>query len=202
MGLTPNDPFTHHKERNGNRFITEASLSQINEGSSRNRDDSQIFRRSTPMKSPDQAAFKTILVITMIIAIAMLPFVAKADSHQHHKPPAFTDFDADGDGFVSEEEFTSFRSARMAAMAEAGKPMKGAATAPSFGDLDSDGDGMLNEAELTAGQHAHQKTMREQRDHRGGKGRKMPTFGDLDLDGDGCINAEEFTKHQAERHGK
>jgi hypothetical protein len=27
------------------------------------------------MKSPDQAAFKSILIVTMIIAVAMLPFV-------------------------------------------------------------------------------------------------------------------------------
>jgi Ca2+-binding EF-hand superfamily protein len=150
------------------------------------------------MKSPDQAAFKAILIITVIIAIAMLPFVAKAESQQRHSPPAFSDIDTDGDGFVSEEEFNSFRAARMAAKAEAGKPMKGAATAPAFGDLDSDGDGLLSEDELTAGHKAHRKAMHEQH----GKGMKMPTFGDLDLDGDGCINAEEFAKHQAEHHGK
>jgi len=142
------------------------------------------------MKSPDQSAFKAILIITMVIAIAMLPFVAKAESQHRHNPPAFSEIDANGDGFISEEEFTSFRAARMAAMAEAGKPMKGAATAPSFGDLDTDGDGMLNEAELVAGQKAHKKAM------------QMPTFGDLDLDGDGCINADEFARHQAEHHGK
>ena len=150
------------------------------------------------MKSPDQAAFKAILITTVIIAIAMLPFVAKAESQQRHSPPVFSDFDENGDGFVSEEEFNSFRAARMAAKAEAGKPMKGAATAPSFSDLDSDGDGMLSEAELIAGQKAHRQAMHKQH----GKGMKMPTFGDLDLDGDGCINAEEFAKHQAERHGK
>jgi len=162
------------------------------------------------MKSPDQAAFKTILIITMIVAVAMLPFVAKADSHKMHNPPAFSEFDANGDGVVSEEEFNTFRSARMAAMAEAGRPMKGAATAPAFSELDTDGDGVLSEAELTAGQKAHQQKMREM--HKSGeghgqqgyhgKGMKMPTFGDLDLDGDGCINAEEFAVHQAERHGK
>ena len=141
------------------------------------------------MKSPDQSAFKAILIITMVIAIAMLPFVAKAESQHRHNPPAFSEIDANGDGFISEEEFTSFRAARMAAMAEAGKPMKGAATAPAFGDLDTDGDGMLNEAELVAGQKAHKQAM------------QMPTFGDLDLDGDGCINADEFARHQAERHG-
>ena len=149
------------------------------------------------MKSPDQVAFKTILIITMIIAIVMLPFVAKAESQQRHSPPAFSDFDTNGDGFISEEEFNTFRAARMAAMAEAGKPMKGAATAPAFSDLDTNGDGMLNEAELVAGQKAHKQAMHEQH----GKGMKMPTFGDLDLDGDGCINADEFARHQAERHG-
>jgi Ca2+-binding EF-hand superfamily protein len=156
------------------------------------------------MKSPDQAALKTIVIVTMIIAVAMLPFVAKADSHMKHSPPAFSEFDADGDGAVSEEEFNAFRSARMAAKAEAGKPMKGAKYAPAFSDLDTDGDGMLSEAELVAGQKAQRQKMHEMHEmHKGhGKGMKMPTFGDLDLDGDGCINAEEFAVHQAEMHGK
>ncbi|MBT8048389.1 MAG: hypothetical protein HKN57_02960 [Xanthomonadales bacterium] len=164
------------------------------------------------MKSPDHAAFKAILVISMIIAIALLPAVAKADHHKPHGPPAFSEFDADGDGLVSEQELAEFRAARMAAMAEAGRPMKGAAIAPAFADLDTDGDGMLNEAELTAGQQAHRKAMQEAHGkgmgggkgmhHGHGKGMAMPTFADLDLDGDGCINAEEFAKHQAERHGK
>ena len=159
------------------------------------------------MRSPDQAAFKVILIITVIIAIGMLPFVAKAESQQRHCPPAFSDIDTNGDGFVSEEEFNAFRAAKMAARAEAGKPMKGAATAPAFSDLDSDGDGVLSEDELTAGHKAHRQAMHKQHgggDGKGmhGKGMKMPTFGDLDLDGDGCINAEEFARHQAERHGK
>ena len=62
------------------------------------------------MKSPDQAAFKTILIITMIIAVAMLPFVAKADSHKMHRPPPFSDFDENGDGVVSAEEFADIAS--------------------------------------------------------------------------------------------
>jgi len=160
------------------------------------------------MKSPDQTAFKTILIITMIIAVAMLPFVAKADSHKMHRPPPFSDFDENGDGVVSAEEFADMRAARMAAKAESGKPMKGAASAPAFSDLDTDNDGVLTEAELVTGQKAHRHAMQEK--HKGaggkgmqhGKGMKMPTFGDLDLDGDGCINAEEFAVHQAERHGK
>jgi Ca2+-binding EF-hand superfamily protein len=158
------------------------------------------------MKTPDQAAFKVILITTMIIAIALLPVVAKAGSEKPHGPPAFTEIDVDADGFVSEEEFTEFRAARMAAMAEAGRPMKGAATAPAFDEIDIDGDGMLTEAELTAAQQAHHKAMKEQHgEGKGmhhGKGMKMPTFQDLDLNGDGCIDADEFAKHQAEMHGK
>jgi Ca2+-binding EF-hand superfamily protein len=158
------------------------------------------------MKTPDQAAFKAILIITMIIAIVLLPVVARADSDKPHGPPAFVEIDVDGDGFVSVQEFTDFRAARMAAMAEAGKPMKGAATAPAFEDIDTDGDGKLSEAELTAAQQAHHKAMMEQHgkdmDMHHGVGMKMPTFMDLDLNGDGCINEEEFARHQAERHGK
>lgn len=157
------------------------------------------------MKSPDQAAFKAILIITVLIAIVMLPFVVKAEEPPRHSPPAFSKFDQDGDGFVSEEEFNAARAARHAKMAEAGKPMKGMATAPAFADLDTDGDGKLSEAELIAGQKAHRKAMREMHEGYGmrhGKDFRMPTFGDLDLNGDGCIDAEEFAKHQAEMHGK
>lgn len=158
------------------------------------------------MKSPEHAAFKIILIVSVIIALAMLPFVTKADDGQHHSPPEFSEFDADGDGLVSEDEFMATRSARMKAMAEAGRSMKGAATAPAFSDLDTDGDGMLSEAELTTGQQAHMQTMRgmhgQGKGMHHGKGMKMPTFADLDLNGDGCIDADEFAKHQAERHGK
>jgi Ca2+-binding EF-hand superfamily protein len=181
-------------------------LSQINELKVKLGHHVQTNRERILMKTPDQAAFKAILIITMIIAVALLPVVAKADSDKPHGPPAFAEIDVDADGFVSEQEFTDFRAARMAAMAEAGRPMKGAATAPAFQDIDTDGDGRLSEAELTAAQQAHHKAMREQHGKgqgmQHGKGMKMPTFMDLDLNGDGCIDEEEFAKHQAERHGK
>jgi hypothetical protein len=184
-------------------------LSQINENLRGCRDHERIVSRSIPMKIPDQAAFKVILITSMIIAIAMLPFVAKAETGMKHSPPPFSEFDTNGDGFVSEDEFTATRAARMQAMAEAGRPMKGAATAPAFSDVDTDGDGKLTEAELTAAQQAHMKSMHESHKSQGmhagkkhGKGMKMPAFADLDLDGDGCIGPEEFARHQAERHGK
>lgn len=155
------------------------------------------------MKSSDQAAFKFILIVSVIIALALLPFVARAECKQHqHNPPPFSSFDENGDGLVSEEEFNTRRAAHIAERAAAGGKMKGLESAPSFADLDTDGDGMLSEAELLAGQKAHMKAMHKQ--HKGYgeyKGKGKPAFGDLDLNGDGCIDLDEFTKHQAERHG-
>jgi Ca2+-binding EF-hand superfamily protein len=153
------------------------------------------------MKSPEKAVFETILIIAAVLAMALLPQAASADCGKQHNPPAFTEMDADGDGFVSEEEFNTFHAKRHAAKAEAGKPMKGMASAPAFADIDSDGDGKLTEAELTAAHQAHMEAMREEHQGMGmHKGMKMPTFGDLDLDGNGCISAEEFAKHEAEMH--
>ncbi len=77
--------------------------------------------------------------------------------------------DADADGFVSEEELTAFHAKRHAAMAEAGKPMQGMATAPAFADIDSDGDGKLTEAELTAAHQAHMQAMQEGHQGMGGE---------------------------------
>ena len=141
----------------------------------------------------------------------------------HHGPVPFADFDADGDGFISEQEFNETRAAHMAAMAAEGREMKGAASHPSFADLDTDGDGLLSEDELTAGQKAHMKTMRgenkggckgkgkgkhhdkmkhKKMKHEHGKEMEMPTFEDIDTDGDGSISPEEFAAHQASHHGK
>ena len=166
------------------------------------------------MKSPEQFAFKVILIVAVIIAIVSWPFVSHADSHRGG-PPTFEDFDTDGDGFVSEEEFNTLRAERITARAAEGRQMKGVASAPAFSTIDSDGDGKLNRDEFTAGRDAHMKAMHEKHGGQGhgkghgkgeggeghGAGRSMPTFEDLDLDGDGCINTEEFASHQASHHG-
>jgi hypothetical protein len=175
------------------------------------------------MKSPERTVFETILLIAALCALALLPLTAKAACGMQHQPPAFSEVDADADGFVNEEELTAFHTKRHAAMSEAGKPMKGMASAPAFADIDSDGDGKLTEAELTAAHQSHMQAMQESHQGKGGemcggkcpcmgKGEgmqhgmhgamQMPSFGDLDLNDDGCINAEEFAKHQAEMHGK
>jgi hypothetical protein len=156
------------------------------------------------MKSPEKTVFEIILVVAVVLAIALLPVAARAQMPAPHGPPAFSDFDTDGDGFVSKEEFDAAHAARHEAMAKEGRPMKGMAMAPKFEAMDTDGDGKLSEAELTAGHQAHMQAMREAHAgmgmHHGMSSRKMPTFEDLDLDGNGCISQEEFARHQAEMH--
>jgi len=155
------------------------------------------------MKTPEKSAFETILVIAVLLAIFMLPLAAKACGSDMSGPPAFGQIDEDGDGFISEEELDAFRAARMAAMAEAGKPMKGAKSMPDFVEIDLDGDGMLTEVEFTTAQTAHREKMHAAHGAHGmghGMHMKMPTFSDLDINGDGCIDAEEFAAHQASVH--
>ncbi len=60
----------------------------------------------------------------------------------------FSDFDANDDGKVTEEEFNTFRSNRMAEMKKRGYPMRNVADAPSFKDIDSNSDGSISEEEL------------------------------------------------------
>ncbi|MBT8050161.1 MAG: hypothetical protein HKO85_01850 [Xanthomonadales bacterium] len=168
------------------------------------------------MKSPEQAAFKTILIIAVLIAIAVLPLAARADSHRP-APPAFTDFDTDGDGRVSAKEFDTLRAERIAANAAEGRQMRGLASAPGFGEVDTNDDGFLDEAEFMAGRQAHMAEMQKRRGqgqggghggrhgqqggHHGGR-MSMPSFEDLDLDDNGCIDATEFAKHQASHHAQ
>jgi Ca2+-binding EF-hand superfamily protein len=178
------------------------------------------------MKSSAKTVFEIILAITFVLAIAATPIAAQAQGMQKHSPVPFAQFDADDDGFVSEDEFNSTRAQHMAEMAAAGRPMKGAATAPAFSDLDANGDSKLSETELVAGQKAHMMANQGRHKNMGkrmGKGKckgkeshgrksmdhmkdqdsgaNMPTFEDIDTDGDGSISRDEFATHQASHHG-
>ena len=75
--------------------------------------------------------------------------------------PAFSDFDSNTDGKVSEQEFNEFRAARMSKMAEEGRKMKHMSDMPTFADHDPDGDGIISEEELKAHQAEHHKEMQD-----------------------------------------
>jgi len=79
--------------------------------------------------------------------------------------PAFADFDLDGDGAITSEEFNQARAERIAKNAKEGRKMKGLATMPSFADIDTDGDGSLNPDEFSAHQMKHHAEMHGDESH-------------------------------------
>ena len=148
--------------------------------------------------------------LIIIFAGSAIYTAAQAEQGSARGPASFADFDLDGNGFVSEDEFNTHRAERMAAKAAEGKKMRGAATAPAFSDIDVDGDGQLNPEELTAAQKSHmgkhESMGKGQGDGAGkhaGDGKemkgKMPSFSDFDSDGDGVISEAEFNEGHAKR---
>ena len=148
--------------------------------------------------------------VGLIIAFMSVfsPISAQSEEIPVRGPIPFTDFDKDGNGLISEEEFNAVRGERMATRAAEGRPMRGAASAPSFSKLDTNGDGQLTQDELAAGQKAQMEKRREMGMGRGqgrgmgqgmGMGRNMPAFSECDLDGDGKILEKEFNEARSKR---
>ena len=75
--------------------------------------------------------------------------------------PKFSDFDANGDGKISEQEFNEFHAARMSKMAQEGRKMKHAGKMPGFSDIDTNADDFINEHELTTHQAEHHEQMQQ-----------------------------------------
>lgn len=63
----------------------------------------------------------------------------------------FADFDSDGDGVVTAEEFARTRTARQGEKAAQGYPMRNAGSAPGFESFDVNGDGRLTPEEFVPG---------------------------------------------------
>lgn len=73
--------------------------------------------------------------------------------------PTFADFDLNGDGGITEDEFNTARAERIAKHAQEGRPMKNMANAPSFADIDTDDDGLVSADEFSTHQAEHRKKM-------------------------------------------
>ncbi|NEX20166.1 hypothetical protein G3480_07535 [Thiorhodococcus mannitoliphagus] len=73
--------------------------------------------------------------------------------------PAFTDFDLDGNGSLTEQEFYQARANRMAERAQQGYPMRNAGKAPDFGTIDLNGDDTVDPEEFATAQAEHRQQM-------------------------------------------
>jgi hypothetical protein len=103
-------------------------------------------------------SFKTGLLV--FLAGIMLSVYAQAEEGMKGNMPAFSDFDLDADGSISQAEFDKGHAARMTKMAAEGRQMKHVAECPGFAGIDSDGDDGISEAEFATHKTEHQQKMK------------------------------------------
>ena len=89
-------------------------------------------------------------------------------------PVPFSVYDANNDGYVTEQEFYDVRAQRIQQRVDQGMPMRNVGNSPDFSAFDANGDGKLTELELTKGQNA---MMQNRKQNMMGNGNKAKGFG-------------------------
>lgn len=98
----------------------------------------------------------SMLAAALLAMVFFLPASAQdTQSKMGVNMPTFADCDLDGDGIITEDEFTKARSERIAKRAQEGRQIKNLANAPSFGDIDVDDNGGIDPDEFAAHQAEH-----------------------------------------------
>lgn len=69
--------------------------------------------------------------------------------------PTFAEFDLNGDGVITEQEYIEARNKRISERASEGRPMRGLSQMKEFKDIDTDQDGRVTPAEFSAYQQQH-----------------------------------------------
>jgi len=104
--------------------------------------------------------------LTITILLVSSALMAKMGGNM----PSFSDFDTNGNGKVTQQEFEHTQQERMTARANEGKMMRNAGNAPAFSDVDTNRDGTINASEF----QQHQQTHMQQNSGQGnGMGRGM-----------------------------
>lgn len=105
------------------------------------------------------AKISVLLAVGLSLLIGGAAFAQEMGMGMGRNMPAFADFDLDGDGAITNDEFNKARAERIAENAKAGRQMRGLASMPTFADIDTDGDGSLSPDEFTAHQTKHHAEM-------------------------------------------
>lgn len=120
---------------------------------------------------------------------------------QRRSTPAFTDFDSNADGILTEQELNEGRQAMGRGGQQAGMGMGGGGqrgrNMPSFADFDSNGDGKLMKEEFYDAR-AQRMYKRADEGYPLRNAAQAPDFESIDSNGDGVIDEQEFSTHQAE----
>lgn len=95
---------------------------------------------------------KTMTALTSLLIATSCASYAQSNAATRPTPMAFSDYDSDRSGAISEQEFYQARARRMAERAEQGYPLRNAHGAPSFADFDANNDDELSPDELIQGQ--------------------------------------------------
>ena len=98
--------------------------------------------------------YKRALISAISLLTAAVTLGAQAQPYGGRGPMPFGAMDLDDDGYVSSQEFSQHRSARMAARAAQGRLLRNASQAPRFENWDADGNGLLSLTEVSTGQQA------------------------------------------------
>ncbi|WP_426370308.1 EF-hand domain-containing protein [Pseudocolwellia sp. HL-MZ7] len=107
----------------------------------------------------------------------------------------FTEYDLNGDGLISEEEFIKGDKGHMSKMRKNHVAMH--STEPASLEIDTNKDGILSEDEMAHGKKIEMQKHRAMIILGQGMKKKVPTFTDYDLDGDDIIFEQEFNDGQS-----
>jgi len=126
--------------------------------------------------------------------------------------PAFTEYDLNNDGAITQKELEEARAKRMNQKAKEGKMLRNAGNAPAFSTMDKNNDGILNQEEFRLHQTEQMNKCKTRNcatgncpspGTRAGKNAgNRPAFSDIDTNNDGSISQEEFRLHQSQRMNK
>ena len=75
--------------------------------------------------------------------------------------PRFAEFDLNGDGVMSRDEYIDARNQRISERVKQGYRMRGLKNTRPFSDIDLDGDGVVNESEFLQMQAQHRQSRSE-----------------------------------------